>query len=422
MPEPVSVPGPGPLPAATRGAVLERAATWAAIALGVSIPISVAADSIFSGLAVLLLLLAGGYREKLGFIATHPVALAALALFAWLALGLLWGDRSPGEGGRYLAKYDDLALLALLLPLFREARPRRAAVLAFAVGLGLTLVVSYAVAVGLVPKSWLRVPDPTSAIAFKLRVTHSFLMAFAAFLFALLARAAGGRKRLGWGVLALLAAFNVLFLVKGQTGWVVLGALLLYLFTADFGWRGLAAAALLGIALGTAGYFTSEALRVRIDETAGEIAAAREGKPATGAESAGLRLEFYRNTAAMIAAHPLLGVGTGGFPKAYAERAAAGRIATDNPHNEYLLIAAQVGLPGLALMLALFATEWRLARHLPTNLERDLARGLVLAVAVGSLFNSLLVDHVEGLLFAWLSAVLFGGLQWRPMNEARPRT
>jgi len=39
-----------------------------------------------------------------------------------------------------------------------------------------------------------------------------------------------------------------------------------------------------------------------------------------------------------------------------------------------------------------------------------LARALILTIMVGSLFNSLLIDHVESLLFAWLSGLLFAAL------------
>jgi uncharacterized membrane protein YccC len=52
-----------------------------------------------------------------------------------------------------------------------------------------------------------------------------------------------------------------------------------------------------------------------------------------------------------------------------------------------------------------------------TPLERDLARGLVIAIAVGGVFNSLLLDHTEGLLFAWLTAVLYAGYN-RPHSPA----
>jgi O-antigen ligase len=389
-----------------------RLATWCAAAIGFTLPLSVAGDGILLASAVALLLLSGGYRDKLAQVAATPVALAALALFAWLALGLLHGERNPGDGADYLGKYLDLAALALLLPLFREAAARRVALLAFACALLLTLAVSYLIAAGIVPKGWLRPADPTSAIAFKLRVTHGYLVACGAFLFALLAREAAGRARYAWAGASALAGFNVLFLVQGQTGWLVFATLTLYLAHALFGGRGLAAALALGAALAAAGYFASDALRARLQETAAQVRAFRSGQPVTTADSAGMRLEFYRNTAAIIAAQPLLGVGTGGFARAYAGRAAAGGVVTVNPHNEYLLIAAQTGLPGLGLLLALFATAWHGARRLPP-LERDLARGLVLATAVGCLVNSMLADHTEGLLFAWLGAVTFGGLESR---------
>jgi O-antigen ligase len=193
---------------------------------------------------------------------------------------------------------------------------------------------------------------------------------------------------------------------------VVFAALAMYLAFAVFGGRGLAATLALGAGLVTAGYFAADGLRSRLQETAAQVSSFLAGQQATGLDSAGMRLEFYRNTAAIIADHPLLGMGTGGFAAAYAARAPAGAVLTDNPHNEYLLIAAQTGLPGAALLVALFATAWIGARRL-APLERDLARGIALATAMGCLFNSLLADHTEGLLFAWLCAVAFGGLKWR---------
>ena len=67
----------------------------------------------------------------------------------------------------------------------------------------------------------------------------------------------------------------------------------------------------------------------------------------------------------------------------------------------------------------LFALVWRHTRALPTALERDLARGVVVTFGVGCLFNSLLMDHVEGLFFAWSVGVLFGGYDPARMNAAK---
>ena len=392
---------------------LERLGGWAAVGIGFAIPISVAADGVLTGAAVLFLLLAGNYRKRFADVIRNPVALSALALLGWLALAMAWSQGGIDEASRHLRKYASLALIPLLLPLFLEPGRRRAGLLAIAAGLTVTLAVSCAVAAGLVPKAWLRAPDPTSAIAFKLRVTHSFLMAFAAFLFAVLARESGGWARRAWLALAALSTVNVTLLVHAQTGWLVLAALAIYLLTATYGRRGLALAAIGIVVMGVAGYLGSDNIRARVDETLGEFASKTPEGPPGAVTSAGLRMEFYRNTAALIAERPLLGVGTGGFGAAYAQRAVPeGRFVTDNPHNEYLLMAAQTGVPGMALLLLLFIVAWRYARRL-APLERDLARGLVLAMALGSLFNSLLLDHTEGLLFAWMSALLFAGLKLR---------
>jgi O-antigen ligase len=130
--------------------------------------------------------------------------------------------------------------------------------------------------------------------------------------------------------------------------------------------------------------------------------------------SVGARLDFYRNSLAILREHPLAGTGTGGFAKAYADRVRGTEAyVTRNPHNEYLLIATQVGIAGFLALLYLFWMQWRLAPRLPSPLECQLARGLVLMMAAGCLFNSLLLDHTEGLLYAWLTGLLFAGLQSR---------
>ena len=69
----------------------------------------------------------------------------------------------------------------------------------------------------------------------------------------------------------------------------------------------------------------------------------------------------------------------------------------------------------MAGLLALFAYQWRLAARLATRLDTSLARGLVLTMLAGCLFNSFLLDHTEALLYAWLSGLLFAGL--RPSVE-----
>jgi O-antigen ligase len=148
----------------------------------------------------------------------------------------------------------------------------------------------------------------------------------------------------------------------------------------------------------------------RVNKIAQELKEWRADQPAQ--TSTGWRLEFYRNTLAIITEHPVVGVGTGGFPSAYAEKVkGTGRVAATNPHNEFLLVTVQLGIAGLAALLWLFWRQWQLVGRLDTPLESELARGLIVTMVIGCMLNSLLLDHTEGLLYAWLSGVLYGGLK-----------
>ena len=390
---------------------VDLAGRGAMAVLGFSIPISVALDNVLLVLCFALWLGGGSWREKMDALRGNPVFLSALGLFALLALGLAWGERNPGDGALYLAKYSDLMLVAPLAFLVRDAAARAWAVRAFAASLALILVLSFLLKSGLLPPTSWWLGNADNPVVFKHHLTHNLLMAFAAFLFAelaLCARAPRGRALL-W-LVSFLATVNVLFMVQGRTGYLVLAVLAPYLGYRLRGPRGLALAAVATLAVACALAVVPGTFHERVQTLIDEY---RAWRPDEASEtSTGLRLEFYRNTAAIIRDRPLLGAGTGGFPKAYADRLQVAAAAeTRNPHNEYLHIAAQTGLIGLAALLWLFFVQWRSAPRLATPQDRHIARALVLTIAVGCLFNSFLLDHTEGLMYAWLTAVLYGGLQ-----------
>ena len=409
--------GPGLL--ATVKSQADRTAQWAAIALGFSIPLSTALDNVLLVFVVAGWLASGAWHEKWDAIRGNRVALAALALFGLLLLGTLYGERNPGDAPFYLTKYIDLLFIPVFAFVLREEPARRRAIYALAAGLLVVLVLSYLIRFGVIPRTNIFAGDASQPVVIKTRQTHNLLMALGAFLFAQLALAAGTRRlRQIWAALALLAAANVTLLVQGATGYLVLGALVLFLGYGLRGWKGLGWAA--GAA---ASAFTLLALlpgpfQGRIAQVQSEIAQWQPGVPDVNS-SVGTRIEFYRLTVAIVRDRPVLGHGTGSFPKAYADKTRSqAALPTRNPHNEYLLIMVQLGLVGLAVLLYLFWTQWRLAPRLATPLEWHLARGLVLAMAVGCLFNSWLLDHTEGLLYAWLTGLLFAGLQ----SEGEQRT
>ena len=263
-------------------------------------------------------------------------------------------------------------------------------------------------------------------VAFKAHITHNVFMAFTAFLFATSALNAKSRSsRLALATLCAAAAANVLLMVPGRTGIIVLLVLFTYFLCRVLRARGLALAGGALAALAIVVFVSPDSmLHKRITLADDEFRQWRAGVPPEPTSSIGQRLEYLRNTLQIIGENPVLGVGTGGFAKAYADRVnGTGAVATQNPHNEFLMMIVQFGLAGFVLLMALFITQWRLAARLPRHYDQPAARALVLTIGVASLLSSTLVDHAEGLFFVYMSGLLFAGYSGgaRQATEECPR-
>jgi O-antigen ligase len=386
--------------------------SWCAIAIGASIPISIALDNLFLGIVVLTWVAGLQYREKLSLAWTNPVYKAALLLFGMLLVGTAYGDAAPGDAKLYLSKYTDLALIPVLGSAFAAIHSRKAALLFLAGSLAAILLISCALKIGLIPPMpWFRVTPESPFVVFKLRLTHNILMAFAAFLFAWLSCCArSSRARFAWGILGALAVINITLVVEGATGYLALIMLWILFGWQRAGFRGMALAIACIVGMVALLSVIPGPFQSRVQQITQEMHQERVDRPAS--TSTGYRMEFYRNTLALIQKTPLFGTGTGSFPAVYAEQVKdTGSVASKNPHNEFMLITVQTGFVGLAALLWLFWQQWRFAPQLPTPLERNLAQGLVLMMILICMLNSSLLDHTEGLLFAWLTALLYAGLK-----------
>lgn len=125
--------------------------------------------------------------------------------------------------------------------------------------------------------------------------------------------------------------------------------------------------------------------------------------------SIGLRLMFIRDSLAQIGDAWFLGHGLGNLnittlnydwhTKAYS----IGRAS--NPHNEYLLQGIQLGVVGIMLLIGIFVTAFYQAIRLNRS-RRYVYAGIVLMYIVGCLFNSFLLDTMQGLFFVLLIAFI----------------
>jgi putative inorganic carbon (HCO3(-)) transporter len=217
----------------------------------------------------------------------------------------------------------------------------------------------------------------------------------------------GLRGRWLAGLFALVAVLWVgLLLSFSQSSFAALVAGVLVAATVAWRWRAAAALGALAVLVLTVGFATPQVRTKLLDES-------RAGLDKATSSRAGLVANGIR----IAGDHPLLGVGVGSFQRAYADRTGLeGRDPQKAAsHTTPVTVAAETGLPGLALLLwlgiaALGATL--LGTHRTDAGRAALVAGLTLgAIAVHSLFyNALFEDPTTWALFG-LGALAIGQRQ-----------
>jgi O-antigen ligase len=175
-------------------------------------------------------------------------------------------------------------------------------------------------------------------------------------------------------------------------------------------------------------------IRYRLDKTyEGDAKLLGEGGSVTEEnldKSAETRLVIWRGGLEMVRDHPFVGVGLGQFASnitAYAELP-----RNRDAHNAYLIIAAEIGIPGLLLFLiavaSLFWVTRRVYRRHPDHFVRATALGYLgglSALLMANMFGSR-VNTMETAGYVWVLAALMaradldlGKSRSRPSSKLR---
>ncbi|QLI81140.1 O-antigen ligase family protein [Chitinibacter fontanus] len=380
--------------------------------LGGALPTSTALTNLLLPLCALI----GAWQGRalvVRILKTQPIVWFSLALLMALALGALRAD--PAQGMEYLGKYKKLLFVPFLALFFIHDKARlRAALIGFLVGSALILFAStYLRFVGSVidptiPSMRLMVLNGHTYLSSgitKNPIAQSLLMAIAAFLALAKALQSLHYRRLAWGILSLWMLLNVFMMSPQRTGYLAVLIMLIWAGSLWLGWRARLMAIGLGVAIASALWFGQASIvnRVALGFTEAKTCWGALHTPqqdALCATSLGLRTYWYTTAIEHIAEKPFLGYGTGNF--------SIPTLATShfsNAHNEYLMQGMQLGLVGIILYLSLLIAGIRAALRL-ADPWRTILSGILVAYAVCSLFNSLLLDFTEGYTLVTVLAVV----------------
>jgi hypothetical protein len=196
-------------------------------------------------------------------------------------------------------------------------------------------------------------------------------------------------------VLAVVFLADILYLATSRTALVVVPSLLVLFGYLRFGWKG--AAAMLGaLALLVAlAWPTASFLKHRVIGLVDEVEHYQSNAAPT---SAGERLEFWKKSVRFVADAPVIGHGTGSigeqFRRAAEGHTGMGATVANNPHNQTLTVAIQLGIVGAVALWAMWLSHLMLFRG--PGLAAWVGLVVVAQNVIGSLFNSHLFDFTHG--------------------------
>lgn len=294
-------------------------------------------------------------------------------------------------------EYRILFLIPLVgFLLYKTERTRNLCLLAFFLGAFTALAASY-----LIYFDVLNFEDGRRSLAN--RIFHGFLM-MNLFIFIAGLRSTKKYFEIIVGLVLVVILYNVLAVEIGRTAYicqVVVGFYFLFYKFKSWGLKliGLSLGACLVVLIG----LMEPGLFSTLSSSASNISSAIF--ESSYSNSAGLRAEYYRGGYHLWTGSPIFGIGVANIGDALSQLYMDGiiRVLTDNLHSEYLTMLVGGGTVGLALYCIFLISFWGFFQNqadirLMHGFSLDVkfvGRGIILVIAIFSLFNSTFKDFGE---------------------------
>jgi len=387
-------------PAAPRARFVQAAAlVWGCV---VFMPVGL--NYVAAGLLILALLTAGGFRERAARWRSNPLRWPILAFVAWVLVVLALRPHHPETG---LSLWHDARIaVTLALPLLLSVEETVWALRGF------LLAAAFAVVVIVLGHT---VGLPILPIWHNVLVMKGNKSINDALLFAVIGASAAvwglahlndTRDRWHWAgpafAVTIVTAAIVTVTLPNRTS---LLALLLAVFAACVHqWRGrlrvLAVALCVGAVVAAGLVWQAPSVQEKFTLGIHELEAAQAGAVSEG--SWVVRFHMYRETTGMMLDAPLAGLGLGSWTPEWHRRGPKLLYDYSMPHNDFLWLGAETGVPGLLILVSLFLTGLVIAWR-RRDITGRLAFSAMLILLVATCVNSAMRDAAIGLSLPWVA-------------------
>lgn len=385
--------------------IQEKLIPYLSFILGLAICTSTSILSISYTAIAVLVLFRTNFQHHFKLALRNSYVVGGVLFYMVFLLAVLWTDASFHDAGKMLIKIIGYLLLPLFFMAFSINDSNKLLLKGFLTGAILSAVLSilsfacrHHIFYGIQDNTW---------VVFHGHILHNAFLSLAAnfCLWQVLDPKLARRTKI-WFLIAYLVCFiDVMFIVNGRTGQLMLLVMNGFLFVYRFKLKGAMILVAASIIIAPLLYF-SPMVQKGIRDYQNDNLKYEKGNSLT---SVGLRYEFHQKSTELIKRAPLIGYGTGSFSRVYQEYTGfTGVRATTNPHCDWLWIGVETGCIGIMIYsLFLILTIFSLSK-LPT-FYKCMGFTLLLGYLLAGLQNSFFIDNVTGMAFIVIMAAIIVG-------------
>jgi O-antigen ligase len=364
---------------------LEKFGLFAVCSLAVSVSMGAALVSLSKVLILIAVIWRLFFEIRSSSFMRQPLSTwtiwAVFLAVTWMIISFTWTEAPLSDVGPSMLRHVRLIWLAAIFYLLRDNKQALTVLKYVVAGQLFVVASSWLLWLG-VPIPWASVQfPPEKGIIFTSTLEQpvmSSLMLLLLWFFRDQWPSTWHRAWL-WAAMS-LTLLNVLFIMTGRTGFLVILLLLSMIVFWELPKRYRLMVVALPFLLGVTLLTLSPRFQTRMMEIKRDVSLYQSGNFDT---SQGQRLDFWHQSLRAFIEKPILGHGVGSWKMNYVRLGGFQKDPPSNPHQQYLLWLVEAGLIGFIFLIGIFIALYRDALHLSEMASRALISTTAIAALMG---------------------------------------